>query len=492
MGEQLALGSDGRRTGLTQDPSTERPAPFHPEPTANQQVAERPTVPVPAEAPEAAEPPHVAQPAVPGSRGNRGGLGRGTGRRPLDRVSARLRPPGYHWRLVAMLAVTQTVGYGILYDSFAVFLAPTARTLHLSTATVTGALTASLLAGAAAAVPIGRWLDRHGGRGLMVCGSLAATLLVFAWSRVQNAVELYAVWIGLGLAGAGVLYEAAFPVIVSWFGAVNRVRAILCVTLATGFAPSIFLPLADTLSQAYGWRGAVTLLALGYGAVTVPLHLLVRRPPHRAAAASAEARADRAEVVRRALHDPVFWVLVASFVAETGAVATVAVLLVTMLHSLGHSHGFAAMAAGLVGLLSVAGRLSAVLALRRWPVGYITAVAFCVQGVGAALLPVAGHTRAGAIACVMTMGLGYGVSAIARPAILTDRYGTTAYATLAATWAVPLSSVRALAPLGAVLLWHAAGLASALDAAAGCCLIGAVGLALSAGHRPQAPEALAA
>jgi MFS family permease len=455
MGEQLALGFDGRRTGTSDAPGDERPSAPHPEAAAGQAA-----VPVP------------AVPADPVTT--------------LGRRARLLRRPAYHWRLVAMLAVTQTVGYGILYDSFAVFLGPTARTLHLSTATVTGALTASLLAGAAAAIPIGRWLDRHGGRGLMVLGSVVATFLVFAWSRVGDGVELYAVWIGIGLAGAGVLYEAAFPVIVSWFGAVNRVRAILCVTLATGFAPTVFLPLADSLSHTYGWRDAVALLAVVYGAVTVPLHLLVRRPPHRAAAASAEARAGHAAVVRRALRDAVFWVLAGSFVAETGAVATVSVLLVTMLHSLGHDHGFAATAAGLVGLFSVGGRLGAVLALRRWAVGYVTAVAFSVQGIGAAFLPVVGHARAGAIGCVMTLGLGYGVSAIARPAILTERYGTAAYATLAATWTVPLSSVRALAPLGAVVLWHSAGLASALDAAAGCCLLGAIGLALCVAYRPRA------
>jgi hypothetical protein len=79
--------------------------------------------------------------------------------------------------------------------------------------------------------------------------------------------------------------------------------------------------------------------------------------------------------------------------------------------------------------------------------------------------------------CVLAFGLGFGVSTIARPAMLAERYGTTAYATLAAAWGVPLSLVKALAPLGAVLLWHAAGLSTALGAAAVCCLLGALGLA---------------
>ena len=57
-------------------------------------------------------------------------------------------------------------------------LHPIAADLHASPAAVTGALTASVLAGAAVAVPVGRWLDRHGGRALMTAGSVAATALV--------------------------------------------------------------------------------------------------------------------------------------------------------------------------------------------------------------------------------------------------------------------------------------------------------------------------
>lgn len=114
--------------------------------------------------------------------------------------------------MVAVFAVTQTVGYGVLY-SFSVFLTTMARDLRTSTTVVTGALTASLLAGAAVAVPVGRWLDRRGGRGLMVCGSITATFLVLLWSQVRSVSELYAVWIGIGIASTAVLYGVASP---SW------------------------------------------------------------------------------------------------------------------------------------------------------------------------------------------------------------------------------------------------------------------------------------
>jgi len=123
-----------------------------------------------------------------------------------------VRPPSER-AIVAALAVTQTVGYGALYYSFAVFLVPVAHDLHVSTTAVTGALTLATLVGAALAVPVGRWLDRHGGRALMATGSVAGTVLLAAFGRVHSLAGLYAVWAGIGVASAMVLYEAAFAVV---------------------------------------------------------------------------------------------------------------------------------------------------------------------------------------------------------------------------------------------------------------------------------------
>ena len=88
--------------------------------------------------------------------------------------------------MVAALVVSQTVGYGALYYAFAVLLVPIAADLHVSTTAVTGAFTAATLAGAATAVPVGRWLDRHGGRGLMTAGSVIATVLLLLAGQVAS------------------------------------------------------------------------------------------------------------------------------------------------------------------------------------------------------------------------------------------------------------------------------------------------------------------
>ncbi|MFI6784667.1 MFS transporter [Micromonospora sp. NPDC050276] len=248
---------------------------------------------------------------------------------------------GHHgWRIVAALAVTSTVGYGTLYYAYAVLLAPMAATLGVSTTAVTGALTVSVLAGALAAIPVGRWLDHQGGRALMTTGSITATALLIAWSQVHTIGQLYMVMIGVGITGAMVLYEPAFAVVVAWFTPDRRATALLAVTIVAGFASTIFMPLTGLLTAHLGWRGALLALAAIHGAVTVPLHALTIRRPQSAATPTLagptrpEHRQRRA-VVRAAMRDSRFWILVATLIAHGAATSTMTVHLIGYLISRG-------------------------------------------------------------------------------------------------------------------------------------------------------------
>jgi MFS family permease len=407
--------------------------------------------------------------------------------------------PAHGWLVVAALSATTTVGYGVLYYAYAVFLTPMATALHTGTTVVAGALTCSILASAAAAVPVGRWLDRHGGRALMTGGSIAATLLVLAWSQVHTVLALYLVWTGIGLATACVLYEAAFAVIITWFRR-RPSTALLAVTVVAGFASSIFLPLTGHLVDRYGWRVAILVLAAIHAAVTIPGHLLVRRPPRPAAdrgrpdPAAAErspgpregaastgvahaADRERRRIVATALRDPGYWALAVAFILSNAAVAAVTVHLVAYLVELGHTAQFAATTAGLLGILSVTGRLATTATIRRISPATATAAVFLVQAAAAACLPIVGRGNVGAVLSVLGVGLGFGVSTIARPAILADRYGTTGYATLSGILAVPLTVAKALAPLAAAAIRDATGdYRWVAEAVAGLCVTAGVAL----------------
>ncbi|MEV0159753.1 MFS transporter [Nonomuraea fuscirosea] len=376
--------------------------------------------------------------------------------------------------MIGALAITQTAGYGVLYYAYSVLIPPMSRDLGAGVAQLTGALTFAVLVSAVAAPLVGRLLDRRGGRGLMTLGSVLGALAVLAWSQVRTVTQLYLACGLLGMASSMVLYEAAFAVIVAWFDAERRARALLAVTVVAGFASSIFLPLTGFLVELYGWRQALVVLAAGYALTAVPLHGLALRgrpaPPHAA----------RREIVAAALRERPFWLLAAAFLTQTGALGVMGVLLVTYLITLGHPPVFAAGVAGLLGVLSVTGRLVTTGLQTRWPVATITAAMFALQGLAAVLLPLTGRGVAGAVVSVVLFGLGFGVSTIARPALLADRYGTTAYGSLSGALALPITVAKAVAPLLAAGLAQVAGYPAVMGAVAAACSFGALCLILYA------------
>lgn len=388
------------------------------------------------------------------------------------------QPPLFHgWRIVAAFAVTQTVGYGVLYYAFAVLLQPMTHTLHTTTTAVTGAFTCSVLAGAVMAVPVGRWLDRHGGRALMTAGSIAGTALVVAWSQVHQVWQLYAVLIGVGLVSETVLYGPAFAVVVAWFDPARRGKALLAITVVAGFASAVFLPLTGQLVAHYGWRGALLILAALHGVITIPLHgLLVRKPPVPATGEARHSTVNRPTLVRTALRDKRFWAMAVAFVCHGAAMSTMTVHLVGFLTSEGHPATFAATAAGLLGVLSVTGRLTLTGAQRRIRTTTAVAAIYTTQAAAAFCLPLIARSDIGAVAGVIAFGLGFGISSLATPALLADRYGTTAYATIAGTLSIPITLAGACAPLAAATLHAAAGYALVLLAVGTSCLIAAVGI----------------
>src|SRR5262249_45901927 len=154
--------------------------------------------------------------------------------------------------LVGGLSLAEMTSWGVLYFTFSVFLVPMQQEPGWSRSAMAGAFSLGLLLSGAAGVLFGRWIDFYGARLLMTVGSMAATVLVFAWGTVQNLTTFYLVWAGIGITMAAVLYEPAFAVVAKWFVR-YRGRALTILTFVGGFASVIYIPLAGWLIQTQGW-----------------------------------------------------------------------------------------------------------------------------------------------------------------------------------------------------------------------------------------------
>jgi MFS family permease len=237
--------------------------------------------------------------------------------------------------MIWTLAVAQVISWGTLFYAFSLFVVPMQASLGWSRPLLNGALSLGLLSTGIVAFPVGAWIDRHGGRGVMTLGSLAGGLLLLAWASVETPWVFYLIWVLIGVSMAGVLYEPAFAVITAVFGPEAR-RGITAMTLVGGFASTVFMPLTQLLIGAIGWRS--TLLVLGglNLAVCLPLHALfvpgspASRPPE-----APQEEAPTAHAIRTVLCGRVFVGLALWFTAYNAAQSAFIFQLVPLLTTWG-------------------------------------------------------------------------------------------------------------------------------------------------------------
>jgi MFS family permease len=368
--------------------------------------------------------------------------------RPADR-----RAQG--WRIVAALSATELVSWGVLYYAFGVLLKAMEAELRCTRAELTGAFSLGLFVSGLVALPLGRWVDRGGGRTLMTLGSVLAAGLLAAWSRVSGLEGLYWVWAGLGLAQAAVLYEPAFALIAAWLPH-ERSRALLALTLSGGFASTVFNPVTAWLLASHGWRGAVLGLAALLAAVTIPIHALVLRAAPEQRRGRQRTGAAQAPGVREVLRSPAFYALAAALAFSALQAAAVNVHVIPHLIESGYSTETAAAAAGLIGAMQVAGRLLYGLFEARGRIASGKAVVFLLQGV--ALLGLLDPHRPGALPFfVILFGMGNGMATLLRASVVAEWYGSENYGSIAGLLSIGNLTARAVAPFAAGVLYTATG-----------------------------------
>jgi len=358
---------------------------------------------------------------------------------------------------VASLCVTETVSWGILYYGFPVFLPPMEAELGWSRVQITGAFSLGLLSSALAALPVGRWIDRHGARSLMTAGSCAATLLVIAWSRVDSLPAFYALWFLMGLSLAATLYEPAFAAVVGWFPTQNRDRALLTVTLVAALASTIFMPLEAWLLVRLGWRTALATLALILALITIPIHALVLRPsPHRRPRAGAVVPDVPGISLGEAARTGVFWVLTAAFLVGNFTTNSVTVHLIPYLAPRGYSPALAAAMIGWMGAMQLPARIVFAPLVRYFGHATMTALIFFAQAV--ALIQLAYASRIPTLApVVVILGGANGMSTLARATTIAELFGPRHYGAISGAVALGANGARAVGPVGASLLLLALG-----------------------------------
>jgi predicted MFS family arabinose efflux permease len=260
------------------------------------------------------------------------------------------------WRFVSALSIAVTISYGTIFYAFALIIDPMERELGWSKTALTAAFSLALGSSALFSVPVGRLIDLGYGRAVMTGGSILAAILLGLWALTADYLAFMAIWFGLGVAMSAVLYEPAFAVLAGHLGLMTR-RGITMMTLVAGFASTVFIPLTHLLIEAYGWRGALLVLAamnLGFCAV---LHgFSIPGASGRIGHGHPSPSAAPTSNPRRVLRSASFWFFVVTSVLQ-GMISTgIPVHLIPLLVERGFSLDAAVAAFAVIGPAQVAAR----------------------------------------------------------------------------------------------------------------------------------------
>jgi MFS family permease len=392
---------------------------------------------------------------------------------------------GTRRQALAALCVTEITSYGVIYYAFPVLAGQIAAGTGWSRAAVTLAYSAGNLAGALAGIPAGRLLHARGPRLVMTVASVAGAASVAGIAAAPSYWWFLAAWLSAGIASAGLYYPPAFAALTAWYGE-RRVGALTTLTLAAGFASTIFAPLTSALAAHLSWRSVLLVLAVVLAVVTIPAHALFLRPPwaparHEAVTAAGQETA--AGLDRQVFASRAFLQLAGAVTLCALAQYAALVSLVPLLEGRGLSPGLAAWALGLGGAGQVAGRLCYRSLASRLGARARTTVIIGAGAGATLLLGLVPGPGALLIGVSVAAGAMRGVFTLTEATLVADYWGADRYAVLNGVFYAPPLAAGALAPGIGAGIAAVTGYPALFAILAGCAATGA-GLAATAPPSP--------
>ena len=339
-----------------------------------------------------------------------------------------------------------------MYYSFPALLPTWEQDLGWSRTELSFAFTLSLVVSASLVPVAGRLIDRGHARVVFAGGTVLGAVLLALLSLVTEPWHFFCIWIGLGVAMSGTLYEACFAVLVRSTGDRAR-RAITIVSIVAGLAGTVAFPSAHLLAGAFGWRGAVLVFAAVVGVVAVPLIWNACRHAEVQATAHAPEPSASAGQALAVVRSPVFWLLaIAVFLAALDHGMLISHVL-PILDDRGIDAGLAVLAASLVGPMQVAGRLVLMATDRFASTAAASTGCFAMMAAAGVCLLHADATPSLVAGFVVLQGAGIGVSSVMRPVVTAELLGRRNFGVVSGLVGLMHMSGYALGPSVSAVVW---------------------------------------
>jgi MFS family permease len=370
----------------------------------------------------------------------------------------------YGWTMLAALWSIMFLNLGFPAYGPAVINPAMAKALGLNRETLGNMFSVYMIMSGLPGPLVAVSINRIGVRKTLVLGSLltiaGALLMATVVTGGLGGMLCYGLMVGSGVATGGAMASQAG--LARWF--VRRRSLALAVLYSAGaIGGFVAAPLLNRLIEVTGdWRAGWWLLAaLSAGAACIALGVVRERPedlgqvadgfgpPAAAGQPAPDTRpvfvSRREWTFREAARHPSYWLLLGSLVGGSGGYTLFLAHGVVHMQDLGHS---AAVGAWAVGLMTISGLIGkAILATfgDRIDPRYIYALFVGVFGIGLVVV-VNAHALWQVVLFATCIGIGFGGGLVCLMAVLSNYFGTPAFASLAGLAIAINTTLSAIAP----------------------------------------------
>lgn len=344
----------------------------------------------------------------------------------------------YGWYIVALAFLAAAMSSGISAYSLGIFVTPMEEELGWTRTQLSLGQTASTAGMGVLGLFIGGFLDRHGGRGLMVVGAAVAGLGYVLLGQVQELWQYYAIQAGVvtvGMAGMGAMVVNV--AVSNWFVR-RRGRAIAIAAMGISVTAFVLPSVAGWMIEAFGWRATWAAIGIAIWVVVIPPSWIVmrRRPedfglePDGGAGSRLDAsgeerlrRLDSAVWTRRAaMRTPALWLLTLTFGLGTLGFMALFLHLIPYMTDDGFSRREASAGFGMIGLAGLVSKPFWGLFVERVHSRVAAAIEFAMLGVGIILILLA-DSLATMYGAIFLFGIGVGGVVTVQEVVWADYFG---------------------------------------------------------------------
>ena len=352
-----------------------------------------------------------------------------------------------------------------------VFVDPMIEDLNLSRTLIASLYAAGSLTAAASMIVVGQLLDRYGARVVLMSVTILFGIALLWMSSVRGGLELYVGFAAIRTLGQGSLTLIPTALVTLWFvRRRGRVMPVFFVGMAASQA--IFPPLIHKLVTEVDWRGAWVVLAiLTWGALLLPVTLLVRRSPESVGLTpdgnmkdnESDLDVDQRNVTstseevhwtpREALHTRAFWLLLLAGAPQPLIGTALVFNHISLMESRGLDSGVAASVLSVLAPSALVGAFAAGYLLDRIPNRYILAAGQSILALGM-LLPLVITQAWQSFVYGGLLGLSGGIVMTTFVVIWPNYYGRAHLGTIRGIATTSMVAFSALGPLPFAFLFE--------------------------------------